>query len=271
LFPSSGAVATVDRVFDAVKRAAIADDIVEEKDEYWIEVHYRMILKCIVPKHNHNLFRLNHNGIKGCRLFDLLTCSDESLALYVYKLYADQENDGAEDDMSVTNETSDDNTATDGGVAMESQQEGSEESVAPEPCTQVSTNEVPVDKHYWDKKGHKRPIVQNKNIAQKRSKRVNSGKVEKEENIAYYSVMVGTIGSIRDIMKDDMKDGPQMAMLDTFVRNCYAVKQTNNQQEFKPVRVIKMKREWDFDDNSDVDEPSYMRCPDDPYIKSEEL
>jgi hypothetical protein len=217
-------------------------DILYDEDEKWLVRFYKFVVSTILSTGKKHMFINNGNGKPGNRLYDHVTCSDESLAFYVIKLYYE----GAQDEIlesSVSIKTpppSDASSSNSTTAKLEEDEDG---------------------KYRKDGKGRWRPVKEKQVGEFKTSKKINVGNVYKKSNLVYFGKLSTVFGTFRKQMSDETK-----IALDSLVRDAMLPKKTNTEQN--PVSRVVVKT--NVDDGVDEGERlAYMHCYDGPFAFEE--
>jgi hypothetical protein len=218
-------------------------DVLYDEDEKWLVRFYKFVVSSILSTGKKHQFINNTHGKPGNRLYDHVTCSDESLALYVIKLYYE----GAQDEIlesSASIKTPPSDTSSFNGMTATKLEDGDG------------------NKYYRkDVKGRLRPVKDKKVGQFKAPKKINAGNVYKESNLNYFGQLSTAFGTFRSQMSDEAT-----ILLDSLVRDAMLPKKTKTEQN--PVSHVVVKRNVD----EDVDEGerlAYMNCYDGPFAFEE--
>jgi hypothetical protein len=82
-------VVACEEITRILERIVSTQDELPVDDQKWVVWFYTMVVTCVAGKTTQKSFNIGEEGAFGTRLFDLITVSDEALAFYIIKLYAE--------------------------------------------------------------------------------------------------------------------------------------------------------------------------------------
>jgi len=212
----------------------------DENNKKWLGFFYKIVIDAVVVKNKRRLFNYNQAGKKGTMLFDIVTVSDEALALWIIKIQLEDKQDEIVKQMKAMI-SDDEQSEIDGekdcetlGTMMMGETKEPEElgkaADKEDPSTSGTTpgeSVLEVKKYKYDAKGRKRPVT-TKKVGDSKNKKTNGTKVDTVNNIAYYAMVLKNFGVMRKHMNEESK-----TMLDTLVREAMTDKDDINDAKKK--------------------------------------
>src|SRR4029078_10150466 len=83
----------------------VSNDVMTSEEKLWLVWFYKLIVTYIIHTNRLQSFKFNQRGRQGNRLFEHVSPSDESLAFYIVKAYAE---DGQDEIVAIVKEWAND-------------------------------------------------------------------------------------------------------------------------------------------------------------------
>ena len=191
---------TMTQIVENAMNALQAKKELSQNECMWLTRFYVMIVNSILCKKKRETFHANQVAIPGNSMFDLITNSDEGLALYTWKNYAEGGQQAIyEEHQATASAESSKTSGTSSSLGMKSADGELGEVVCEEGDTVMVIKEL-----RRDSSGRLR-VVKRKKYGDLEKKKRNAGSACQEINLAYYTKACKQFTNWRGKLTDDNK------------------------------------------------------------------